>query len=270
MHGQRLTEGPIKKELWNLAWPIMLSVFFHTLYNTVDAFWVSKISPEAIAAVSISQITLFLTVAFSMGITVGSSVVMAMHIGAKEIEKAKKVLGQSFVLSAIAGIIATLILFLFRNQLLMAAGATGTIMPLAVEYFNIINAGAILIFIMFTIVFAFNSEGDTKTVTKLFALSTGVNTILDPIMIFGWLGFPAMGIAGAALATLVSQAVFVVIGIYIISRPSMMVPFHFKNLSFQLQSVKKVMVIGFPAALTQVLGPIGIGSLTFIASKYFS
>src|SRR3989338_300109 len=111
--GQDLTRGNIPKQLWSLAWPMMLSIFFYTLYNLVDAFWVSKISPEAIAAVSISQITLFIMIALGFGITIGSGVIMSMHIGASSheesesgkgnMQEAERVLGQSFVLATIAG-----------------------------------------------------------------------------------------------------------------------------------------------------------------------
>ena len=119
---QDLTKGSIRKELWTLAWPMMLSVFFYTLYNFVDAYWVSKLSDEAIAAVSISQITLFLMLSLGFGITVGSGVVISMHIGAKKKGEAERVLGQSFVLSAILGIIFTIIALVFRNQFLVASG----------------------------------------------------------------------------------------------------------------------------------------------------
>ncbi|MBP9761257.1 MAG: hypothetical protein KBD15_03405, partial [Candidatus Magasanikbacteria bacterium] len=87
-----LTTGSIPKQLWSLAWPMMLSMFFYTLYGIVDTFWVSKLSTEAIAAVSISQVTLFVMVALSMGIAVGSSVMMAMSIGAKNKPEAERLL----------------------------------------------------------------------------------------------------------------------------------------------------------------------------------
>lgn len=269
MHGKILTEGNIRKQLWFLAWPIMASVFFHTLYNTVDAFWVSKLSSEAIAAVSISQISLFILAAFSMGITVGSGVLMAMRIGAKELNEARNILGQSFVLSAIAGMTATLLALVFKYQLLTASGATGAIMQPALEYFNVIASGAILSFIMFTIVFAFNAQGDNKTATWLFAISTALNAVLDPIFIFGWAIVPAMGIAGAAIATLISQAVFIILALYKLSRLDMLVPFSFAHLSFNWQSVKKVLNIGFPAALSNALGPIGVALTTLLAASYF-
>jgi len=213
MAGADLTKGVIGKQLWSLAWPMMLSVFFYTLYNLVDTFWVSKLSTEAIAAVSISQITLFIMIGLGFGLTVGSGVIMAMHIGAKNMREAERVLGQSFVLAAIAGVFFTALSLIFRSQLLMASGASGLIFAPALEYFTITAAGATLFFILITIIFAFNAQGDTFTLTKLFALSTLVNLILDPVLIFGWAGFPALGIAGAAVATLISQGLFIVIAI---------------------------------------------------------
>lgn len=269
VEGQDLTRGSIPKLLWSLAWPTMLSVFFYTLYNLVDAFWVSKLSAEAIAAVSISQITLFIMIALGFGITVGSGVIMSMRIGAKDIAGAERVLGQSFVLSAILAVFFTILSLLFRNQLLVASGAAGAIFAPALEYFTITAVGSILFFILITIVFAFNAQGDTFTLTKLFALSTLVNAILDPVMIFGWAGFPTLGIAGAAWATLISQAIFIGIALRSLSSAHRRVRFHFANLSFQWESVKKVLGIGIPASLTQVIFPLGLAVLTFITSLGF-
>jgi putative MATE family efflux protein len=268
-HGVDLTKGPIGKQLWSLAWPMMLSVFFYTLYNLVDAYWVSKLSPEAIAAVSISQITLFLMISLGFGITIGSGVVMSMDIGAKNKKGAERVLGQSFVLMSIVAVFFTIIALIFRTQLLTVSGASGAIFDPALEYFTVTAGGSILFFILVTIMFAFNAQGDTFTLTKLFALSTLVNTVLDPILIFGWWGAPALGIAGAAYATLISQAVFIIVALYSLSRPQRSVQFHFRNLSFRWESVKKVMAIGIPAALTQVINPVGLAALTLVSSHAF-
>lgn len=269
VEGQDLTKGNILKELWALAWPMMLSVFFYTLYNVVDAFWVSKLSPEAIAAVSISQLTLFLMVALSMGINVGSGVIMSMHIGAKKVKEAERVLGQSFVLAAIAALIFTVISLVFRDQLLVATGATGAILAPAMEYFTITAAGSVLFFILMTIMFSFNAQGDTFTLTKLFAFSTLVNVIFDPILIFGWGPVPALGISGAAYATLISQAAFIVVAIRALSSEHRQIRFHFYNLSINWTSVQKVLVIGVPASLTQVINPIGQAALMYITAAGF-
>ncbi|MBI2663740.1 MATE family efflux transporter [Candidatus Woesearchaeota archaeon] len=269
MHGQNLSEGNIPRQMWSLAWPLMLSVFFYALYSTVDAFWVSKLSAEAIAAVSISQVVLFVMVALSMGMTAGSGVLMAMSIGAKNMEEAKRILAQSFVLAGIAGIVFTVIAILFGSPLLKAAGATGAIFPLAMQYYTVTSFGLILLFVLMTIIFAFNAQGDNFTLTKLLALSTILNTVIDPLFIFGWKQFPAMGIQGAAIATLISQFVFIAAGIYVLSRPSMMVQLQPGKLGIKLASVKKVLSIGFPAALTNALGPLGTAVLLAIAASAF-
>jgi putative MATE family efflux protein len=247
----------------------MLSMFFQTLYNAVDAFWVSKLSADAVAAVSISQITLAVMISLSIGITAGSGVLMAMAIGRRDIFEAERILGQSFVLSAVAGGLFTSVSLAFRHQLLAASGATGGIMPLALEYFTIITAGSMLVFLLFPVFFAFNSQGDNKTVTLLFAGSTAVNAVLDPVLIFGWAGFPALGIGGAAYATLFSQALALVAGLAILRKADMTVRFRFSRLGLRWASVKKVLNIGFPAALTNVVGPLSLAALTAIMAERF-
>lgn len=269
MNGQDLTHGNVRKQLWSLAWPMMLSVFFYTLYNLVDAFWVSKISPEAIAAVSISQITLFVMISLGFGITIGSGVIMAMNIGSKNKAEAERVLGQSFVLAVLAGIFFTVLSLIFKNQLLVLSGANGEIFAPALEYFTITAGGSVLFFILITIMFAFNSQGDTFTLTKLFALSTVVNLVMDPVLIFGRYGFPKMGISGAAVSTLISQIIFIIVALRSLSNEKRMIRFYFKNLSFRWKSVKKVLAIGIPASLTQVINPLGTAALMLVISSGF-
>lgn len=264
-----LTTGKIQPQLWSLSWPMMLSVFFYTLYNIVDAYWVSKLSPESIAAVSISQITLFLMISVGFGITVGSGVIMSMDLGAKNTKAAERVLGQSFVLTTIAGAFFTVVSLLFREQLLTLSGASGAIFEPALDYFTITSGGSILFFILITIMFAYNAQGDTFTLTKLFAFSTLINLVCDPILIFGWGQIPAFGISGAAISTLISQFIFIVTGLYVLSLPSRALQFHFRNLGFRWDSVKRVMKIGIPAALTQIVNPIGLAALTVIISTAF-
>lgn len=268
--GQDLTHGNIGKELWSVAWPLMLSIFFYTLYNLVDAYWVSKLSDNAIAAVSISQITLMLMLSLGMGITVGSGVIMAMSIGAKNKPEAERVLGQSFVLSIILAALFTVIALVFRTPFLTWSGASGAILEPALGYYTIVASGSVLMFLLFTVMFAFNAQGDTKSLTKLFALSAGINMVLDPILIFGHLGLPDLGIQGAAIATLISQVAFIIVALRSLMSPKRHIRFYFKNLSFQWESVKKVLKIGFPAALTQMIFPLGLAATTALASAAFA
>ncbi len=270
MASHDLTKGSIAKHLWALGWPMMLSMLLHTLYNVVDSIWVASLSPVAVAATNISRITLFTMVGLGLGLAVGSTVLIGMNIGAKKIKRAEAVLGQSYVLAAIVAIIFTAFGLIFKNQLLIIGGATGTIFPLADTYFTITMAGSILFFLLFPTMFAFRAQGDANTPLIITAISVIVNAIIDPIMIFGWFGFPAMGIAGAAYATLVSQVLVIGMGIYLLRGDKYQVKFRWPTLlKLDKDIIMPMLFIGLPAAITQVVVPFGFLASTKILSEYF-
>ncbi len=269
MHGVDLTKGSIGKHLWKLSWPMMLSMFFHTFYNLVDAFWVAKISPAAIAAVSISQLSLFVMISLSMGLSVGSSVLMGIKMGAGEKEQAEEVMGQGFSLAFIAAIFFTVIAMIFKEQFLTVSGAIGDIFPMALSYFSITSLGSVLMFLMMNASTAFNAQGDNLTATKYFAISTLVNVVLDPLLIFGFGSFGGFGIAGAAYATLIAQFVFLVLALKMLMSEQMLVRLKLSNLGLKWKSVKKVIDIGLPASFTQTLNPLSFLFLTALVSGAF-
>lgn len=270
MRGKDLTVGKIPSLVWTLAWPTILSFFFQTLYNFVDAFWVAKLAEEAIPAVSISQVSLFLMISLGLGVTVGSGVLMSMNIGRKNIAEAERILGQAFVLAFLISVFFTVFSFIFKHEILVLSGAAGAIYPLALEYFEITAAGSVLAFLQIVLVFSFNAQGDTKTVTLLFALSAFLNLVLDPLFIFGIGDWNGWGMRGAAVATLISQAVMLTMGIRILSGPKMMVRFHLANVRAKWESVKKVLHIGLPAAFTQILNPISFALVNKLIVDTFS
>lgn len=269
MRGRDLTIGDIRRHTWALAWPVMLSIFFQTLYQAVDAFWVSQLSDEALAAVNMSQLVLFTSVALAVGITVGSGVLMAISIGARNLDEAERLLGQSFVLNFIVAVICTALVLALRTPILRAVGATDAIFPLAMDYLSITSSAMAIVFLFFAVVFGFNSQGDNTTVTLLFAISTALNIVLDPLLIFGWLGFPELGVRGAAVATIISQIMLLASGITLLAKRDMMVRFSFHRLVVRWESVRRVMSIGFPASLTNLMGPLLLATLTAVVSRAF-
>jgi len=266
---QNLTKWNIPSQIWSIAWPMMLTIFFYTMYNLVDTFWVSKLSDDAIAAVSISQVAQMIMMSLSMWISIGSSVLMSMHIWAKMKTEAARVMAQSFVLAALFWVFFTTISLVFKEWILTSSGAVWAIYNPALEYFTIVSAGWLLLFFLINIMMMFNSEWDTFTATKLFAVSTAVNITMDPILIFGKFGFPELWIAGAAYATLISQSIFILLAMKVLSSKKRKIFFEFKNLSLKLESVKKVFNIWIPAAFTQVINPVGLAILIYIVSAKF-
>lgn len=204
-----------------------------------------------------------------MGIAVGTSVLVGQNIGAKNLSLAERILGQGFLLTVLAAILFTFLILIFRDEFLVLSGAVGEILPLAIPYFSIVTAGSVLTFLMMMTSICFNAQGDNFTMTKLFALSTLINMVLDPLLIFGFGDTPGLGIAGAAYATLVSQLVFLFLALRLLMKPTMMVPLHLKYLRVNWRSVKQVIEIGLPASLNQVLNPLGFSALMFFVSAGF-
>ena len=266
---QNFTTGNIPKQLWKIAWPMMLSIWFYTLYNLVDTFWVSKISTEAIAAVWISQVAMMVMMSVTMWIAIGSSVLMSMNLWSNNKKEAARVMAQSFVLATIVWIIFTTLFLIFREEILRASWAVWDVFSPALLYFTIVAIWGILMAYLINIMMIFNAEWDTFTVTKLFAVSTVVNIILDPLLIFWKFWIPAMWIAWAAYATIISQTIFILLAMRVLSSHKRRVYFSFKNISFQLQSVKKVLNIWIPAACTQALNPIWLAIITYLVAHKF-
>ena len=269
MFGRDLTTGSIPALSWSLAWPVMLSLFFQTLYQLVDAFWVSRISAAALAAVTVSQVTLFVMTSLTLGITVGSGVLLAVCVGRDDIRAAERVLGQSFLLNLLAGLLFTAPALWQRRNLLVLSGATGEILPLALDYFTLLAAGSVLTFLFFAVIFGFNSQGDNTTLAWLYALSTALNALLDPVLIFGYFGLPALGIRGAAVATIVSQALLLAAGVTLLKVLPLPVRFRFRNLVLKPAAVLKVLAIGFPAAITNLLSPLRLAVLNILVAWWF-
>ena len=269
MFGRDLTTGPIPALSWSLAWPVMLSLFFQTLYQLVDAFWVSRISEDALAAVTVSQVTLFLMTSLSLGITVGSGVLLAVCVGRDDIPAAERVLGQSFLLNLLAGLLFTALALWQRHSLLVLSGAVGEILPLALDYFTLLAAGSVLSFLFFAVIFGFNSQGDNSTLAWLYALSTVLNAVLDPVLIFGYLGLPALGIRGAAVATIISQALLLAAGVTLLKVLPLPVRFRFRNLVLNPGAVLKVLAIGLPAAFANLLSPLRLAVLSILVARWF-
>ena len=269
MSGRDLTTGSIPALSWSLAWPVMLSLFFQTLYQLVDAFWVSRISEDALAAVTVSQVTLFVMTSLTLGITVGSGVLLAVCVGRDDIRAAERVLGQSFVLNLLAALLFTALALWLRRDLLVLSGATGNILPLALEYFTLLAVGAVLTFLFFAVIFGFNAQGDNTTLAWLYACSTVLNAILDPVLIFGYLGLPALGIRGAAVATIISQALLLAAGVMLLKVLPLPVRFRFQNLVVNPAAALKVLAIGFPAALANLLNPLRLAVLNILVAWWF-
>ena len=265
---EEILNGPIIKTIMKLAWPVMVGNTMQVIYNLADTFWLGRLGAEAVAAISIGFPLVFLIVSIGAGITVAGTTLVAQYMGADNQEMTNKVTAQIFLFVLSLSVVLGGIGVLFNKNILIMMGTPSNILADASAYLNIISAGVPFMFMFFIFSALLRGYGDTKTPMKFMIFSSLLNIVLDPFMIFGIGFFPALGVEGAAYATIFSRAVAGVIGIYLLFTGRKGLTLKLKYLKPDFSVLKKIIVIGFPSAAEQSIVALGMTLLMSIVSQF--
>ncbi|MCP4673592.1 MAG: MATE family efflux transporter [Desulfobacula sp.] len=247
-----LTTGTIPRQLLKLSSPIMLGMLIFTFYLLSDLYFVSRLGPDAVAALSISGNIFFIHLGLSFIIGTGAMALIAQACGAKDIKRAKTVFEQSIMLSIIGGSAAAVAGVVMAHPYISFFGGRGLALKWGVEYFQIYSISLLFLLLLHVFGSCYRGLGDTKTSMLIMLQSLVINIILDPVLIFGLAGFPALGVQGAAIASLVSQVYGVVIYLYLIFIKKQHI---YLNGPWRLNPniIKLSLTIGLPSGLTYFL-----------------
>ncbi len=263
-----LTNGPIARTLLVLAWPVMLSNLFQTIYNLVDTLWLGRLGKVAIAAPTIVWPLVFLMISVGAGITIAGTALVAQYTGARRHEEANHAAGQVFAFTGILALVLGISGVFIARPLMVAMGAGPDLLPAATSYLRIIYGGIPAMFGMFIVTSLLNGVGDTMTPMKLMGVSVVLNIILDPLFIFGWGPFPAWGITGAAVATVISRGIIAIYGLYLLFAGKVGIHLRLRHLRLEWAAVKHILVIGGPASLGQSGTALGFSIMTGILARF--
>jgi putative MATE family efflux protein len=200
-----LTEGSLPRSLLRLAGPMFASALLQNAQSLIDLFWVGRLGPDAVAALALSGTVLFLMWPLVMGLAVGTVALVSRYTGAGQPDRAAAAAGQSLGLSLLCGAAVALVGLLGMNPLLAAIGAEPAVALLARDYLCISFAGFFTVFLLAVSSSAMQGAGNAILPMLGMILANLINLALDPVMIFGLLGCPALGVKGAAWATVLSQ-----------------------------------------------------------------
>lgn len=247
----QITEGVIWKQLLIFFFPILFGTFFQQLYNTIDAVIVGKyVGKEALAAVGGTTGTLInLLVGFFVGLSSGASVIISQYYGAKNEEKVKEAVHTAMAFSITGGIILMILGMIGAPIALEAMGTPEDIMNYAVVYIRIYFAGIIgnLIYNMGAGIL--RAIGDSKRPLYFLMTSCVVNIILDILFVVIF----KMNVAGAALATILSQLISAILVIVVLMRSKDVYQLILPKIRLHLEMVKRIIQIGFPAGLQSAM-----------------
>jgi putative MATE family efflux protein len=242
------------KALWTLAIPVMAGMGIQTLYSIVDMIFIGRLGGDSIAAVAFNMPLFFLVLGLTMGLGSGVSATIARYIGAKDKVNADNSAEHAILIGLFISTILTTLGFLYGQTMLQNLGATDAIVHLSWSYLKIICMG--LPFMVFSAFFRsiLAGEGDMKFPMMVAGLGTVLNIIFDPIFIF----VLDYGVAGAAIATILSQGIVFIIFVYMLFfKDHAYVTFRLRDFSFSQKILGEIIKIGLPASMSMVIMAMG-------------
>lgn len=263
------TEGSIVKNIWFLAFPMMLGNILQTAFNIVDMIWVGKLGSDAIASVAMSGVVLMVIITIIIGIASGTQSLISRLTGSKNKTAAENVAMQSLVIGAVLSLVLAGLGLVFSRHILQMLGAKGIILQHGEEYLRIVLSGGLVMIYLFIVNAIFRASADTLTPMLIMVGATILNIILDPLMIFG-IGFPKMGVAGAALATVLSRGLAALVGLYVLFQGHSRVRVRLAKFKIDIKTIAQIVRIGFPNCVQMALRSIVGLALMAIVAQYGS
>lgn len=261
--GVKTLLGNPKKAIIKLSFPMIVGMASQTIYNLVDAIWVSGLGADALAAVGFFFPFLFLLMALSTGIGVGGSSAISRKIGERNKEDADRVAIHSIVIGIIIAICVGLPFFIFSDDMFSRMGA-GRVTEMATGYARILFGGSIFIFFSNIGNAILRGEGDAKRAMYAIVLGSLLNIILDPIFIYKL----DMGVEGAGWATLISITVSCALLFnWLFLKKNTFVSIHLKNFEFRWNIIKEILKVGLPASVVQLSMSLSMLALNVIVVK---
>lgn len=264
----KLGTMPIDRLLLEMAIPMVISMLVQSIYNIVDSMFVSRVSEDALTAVSLAFPVQNILIAFGVGIGVGSSALLSRFLGENNRDRVGSVAIHGVVISAITYVIFALVGILFTNSFANAQGQNAAVTTYTKEYMYIVTIFSMGIF--FQVLAEKLLQATSLTTYSMITQISGavINLILDPILIFGLFGFPRLEVKGAAIATVIGQIGGTLIGFYFNKTKNHDIKFTSKKFKFHGDIVKHIFWIGLPSTVMTTIGSIVVFVLNLILRDF--
>ncbi|MGB9784468.1 MAG: MATE family efflux transporter [Fervidicoccaceae archaeon] len=265
-----IMEGNLTRVLLSLAFPLMISDLSEVLYNIADTLWLSWLGPAQVAAPTVSWPPIYVLLSFGNGvISVGYSNITKAW-GKGDLEDTRKNSGALLSFSFLFSLIISLISLVFSSDILRLMGIPQDVYPYAIIYFRIMLAATPLAYITIAFSVISSSLGDTYLSMKIGLISSILNVVLDPLLIFGYLGFPAMGVAGAAIATMISRGLTAAYSLVLLFNRYEKVRISLSHLKIPTEWMRTAIKVGFPLGIHRASNSLGQTVLVSFISIYGS
>jgi putative MATE family efflux protein len=261
-------EGPIPRALVTLAIPIILANILQTGYQLTDSFWVGRLGASAVAAVSVSFPVTFLVIAMGSGLAMAGATLSAQYAGAGRQDMVNHVAGQTMIMVVLTSIVLSALGYIIAPYLLALMGVATDVYDGALGFMRVSFVGMIFVFAYGMFQALMRGVGQTR-IPLFIVLSTVIlNFLFDPLFIFGWGPIPASGVMGAALATLATQALAMVLGMAIFLRGRHGIQVSWRALIPDPPYIKRAFLLGFPGSIEFSTRALGLMVMSFLVASF--
>lgn len=266
----KFTEGKILSSLLSLALPIIFANILQSAYQLIDTFWLGRLGADAVAAVSLSFPLLFLVLSIGAGLTLAGTVMVARYHGANNQKLVDFSSSQSVFLIFLTSIVLAVLSYFAAGSLMKIIGAGPDIIEDSVTYFKVSSVGFVFLFIFFIFQSLMRGIGNVMLPVYIVLCTVILNTVLDPLFIYGYGPIPGYGVAGAAVASIITQAVAATIGLFILFRGKHGIKISLSSMYFNMENLKKTFNLGFPASIEQSTRALGMTMMMVLVTSFGS
>lgn len=267
-HQINLLKDPVAPTLKSMTIPMIYGMILLMTFNLVDTFFVGLLGTQPLAAISFTFPITFTVISLTIGLGIGTSAVIAKALGKGDKETAKNLATSSLYLSAVIVGVLAVFGYLLIDETFLLLGASDSLLPLIHQYMDLWFLGCILLIGPMIGNAILRADGDTKTPSIIMGSAGLINAVLDPILIFGFGPIPAMGIQGAAIATLISWVFGLGFVLYILAVKRGLIHSHLMSIKEFICASRDILHIGLPAAGANMLTPVASAVLTAIVAEY--
>lgn len=249
-----ITSGKISSAVWYVAWPTVINTLVMTAYMLINRVFLGHLkhgAADALAASGIGGAVLNIQFSLMLGLSIGAAALVSRFIGARQDDEALDATRQSLIISAIVGLLSGLPLVMFASPIVTLVGAKSGVVPLASSYMAIIAYSSIVAFLYMIITTVLRSTGDVRSPLYAGVIIIALNVLFDWLLIFGIGPFPAMGVVGAAVATVIARLAGMLLILWFFNRS--MLAGSLRHLHVNFSWFSRIMNIGWPVMLQSLI-----------------
>ena len=265
---RQLTEGALLRPLLRLATPVIVSITLQTLYQLVNAFWLGRLGAVPVAVVSVTTPLTVLLLMIGNGLSIAGAILVAQFSGARNRAMVNRIAAQTIVMVVALSVVLSGVGIVSARPVLQALGVSPEVLEGAATYLVISYGGLTASYAFVMCQSILQGTGEVRFPLIVVTASVVLNAVLDPILIFGWGPVPALGVAGAAWATVVSQALAATVGIIPLFTGRYGIRLRSADFRIERALIAMAAAIALPASIEQSTRTLGGLVLTAIAAQF--